>query len=189
MTDNFKDKTWKSFLDIKSNEALSDDEKAEKFIQLCSREAAAMGIHPNPKTYNCVDVYLLAPVQVYMTERLGNLRGEQVPASEIVVNLMKVIGLDILQRQAQLGLNKFGLPGIEVFGTIPLVYGLTYSIGKALDYLVINKEACPKEMKTLWENAYKEGREQGYSIEPEDLDYFDVLGYNGNNGSGCPMKR
>jgi len=163
----FKEKTWGGFVDIKSRQDLSVEEKVEKFIQLCSREAAAMGSQPNP---DCVDIYLFGQIQVYITERLGDLRGEQVPANEIVVNLTRVVGMDILHGQAQSGLYKEGLASTRVFSVIHLIYGLTYSVGKVLDYFVLNKEACtPKEVKTVWENAYSVGKEQGYSIDLEGL--------------------
>ena len=72
-----------------------------------------------------------------------------------------------------LGLYKVGLPFLAGFTTIPLVYGLTYAIGKVLDYQFIEgskgKKLSPDEIRKMWSQFKKEGMAKGkeYKKKPK----------------------
>ena len=151
---------------------LEDGESPERLIHSFSRASAVIAMQPVP----FLDVFLLAPVQVYMAERLGFEHGEpftRVSAKEMVQQLMRAAGLSMLKQQAHIGYFRVGLPGLAGFTTIPLVYGMSYSIGKTLNYLILEHQEGnrldPEKIKEYWENALEEGIEYGHSIDIEEL--------------------
>ena len=151
---------------------LEDGESPEKLIHSFSRASAVIATQPNP----CEDIFLLTPVQVYMAERLGVEHGEsftRVSAKKMVRQLMRAAGLGMIAQQAHISYFKVGLPGLAGLTTIPLIYGLTYSIGKTLNYLILEHQdhvhVYSGLVREYWENALKEGKEYGLSIDSEDL--------------------
>ena len=66
--------------------------------------------------------------------------------SEIYKEIIGVLGLSFLAQQTAIGLYKLGLPFIGGFMTIPLVFVLTYSIGKVKPYEEI-EEIEPMDIK------------------------------------------
>lgn len=170
---SLKEQIARNLTDIESRDDLSADEKAAKVINLFAATCAGVAVQPIP----FADIFLLTPIQMYMAERIAAVRG--VPMStaslfEIVTDLGKVVLLGMLAQQAALGFYKVGLPVLAGFTTIPLVYGLTYAIGKVLDYLVVQRakgvRVSPEAIKERWEKARQEGKEKGnqHSVLPKE---------------------
>ncbi|MBF0256709.1 MAG: DUF697 domain-containing protein [Gammaproteobacteria bacterium] len=162
--DNLKASVSRNLTDIESREDLSADEKAERVIHIIAAACAGVAVQPIP----FADIFLLTPIQMYLAERLAAVRGIPLSESslrEIVLELAKVIGLGMLAQQAALGLYKVGLPGLAGFTTIPLVYGLTYAIGRVLDYLVQERAKGRKlsreAITDAWDAAKVEGKRKG----------------------------
>lgn len=160
----FKKTISRNLTDIEKRDDLSADEKATRVIHIFSATCAGAAAQPIP----FADIFILTPIQAYMAERLAAVRGvpmSQASITEILTDLAKVIGLGMLAQQAALGLYKVGLPFLAGFTTIPLVYGLTYAIGKVLDYLVIQRAKGRKvsaaEIRDVWSKAKAEGKSKG----------------------------
>lgn len=161
---SLKDKITRNLTDIESRDDLSADEKSNRIIHIFSATCAGAAVQPLP----FADIFVLTTIQAYMAERLAAVRGVPIAkgsAMELVTDLAKVIGLGMLAQQVALGLYKVGLPFLAGFTTIPLVYGLTYGIGKVLDYLFIERakgnKLSPEEIKNAWNKAKKEGKARG----------------------------
>ena len=70
-----------------------------------------------------------------MGTRIGSIRGvpvSEAKATEIIKELGTVVGLGLLAQQLVIGAYKF-IPYSGIITTIPMVYGLTYAIGKVMD--------------------------------------------------------
>jgi len=161
---SLKEKISKNLTDIESRDDLTTDEKVTQIIHIFSATCAGAAVQPIP----FADIFVLTTIQAYMAERIAAVRGipmQKGSALELITDLGKVIGLGMLAQQAALGLYKVGLPFLAGFTTIPLVYGLTYSIGKVLDHLFIErtkgKKLSSEEIKNIWANAQKEGKSEG----------------------------
>ena len=103
-----------------------------------------------------------------MGARIGAIRGipvSEAKSGEIIKELGGVVGLGIAAQQIAIGAYKTGLPFLGGFMTIPLVYGLTYGIGRVMDYYFTKKargrRIDPAELKKVWRRAKSEGKEQG----------------------------
>ena len=66
--------------------------------------------------------------------------------SEIYKEILGVLGLSFLAQQTAIGLYKTILPFLGAITTIPLVFVLTYSIGKVKSYEEV-EEIEPREIK------------------------------------------
>ena len=161
---SWKEKVSRNLTDIESRDDLSVDEKSNRIIHIFSAACAGMAVQPIP----FADAFILTPMQAYMAERLAAVRGVPIDkgtATELITDLAKVIGLGMVAQQVALGLYKVGLPFLAGFTTIPLVYGLTYAIGKVLDYLFIERskgrKLSPDEIRKMWSQSKKEGMAKG----------------------------
>jgi len=164
LIETFKSKIDNNLTDIESRDDLSVEEKSARIIHLFSAACAGIAVQPIP----FADIFVLTPIQAYMAERLAAVRGVPVSegsAMELMIDLVKVVGLGMLAQQAALGLYKVGLPFLAGFTTIALVYGLTYAIGKVVDHFYIErvkgKKLSPDEIKHLWCSAKREGLTKG----------------------------
>ena len=162
--ETFKSKIANNLTDIESRNNISADEKAVRIIHLFSATCAGVAVQPIP----FADIFVLTPIQAYMAERLAAVRGvpmSEGSAMELMSDLAKVVGLGMLAQQAALGLYKVGLPFLSGFTTVPLVYGLTYTIGKVIDHLYIERvkgrKLSPDEINHLWCSAKREGLTKG----------------------------
>ena len=70
---------------------------------------------------------------------IAEARGYKFSMSEIYKEILGVLGLSFLAQQTAIGLYKLGLPFIGGFMTIPLVFILTYAIGKVMDFYFVSK--------------------------------------------------
>lgn len=155
------DKLNKEVLSIEKREEISIDEKVSKIILLFSATCAAVATQPIP----FADIYFLTTIQAYMGERLSAIRGiplSQKEAKDLLVEIGGIVGLGMIAQQIALGLYKVGLPGLAGFTTIPLVFGLTYAIGLAMDYYLEKKSkgqtVSNADLKEIFSKARKEAR-------------------------------
>ncbi|QFY91037.1 DUF697 domain-containing protein [Magnetovirga frankeli] len=170
---SMKSQINRNLTDIENRDDLSADEKAERVIHIIAGACAGVAVQPIP----FADIFLLTPIQMYLAERLAAVRGIPLSESsikEIVLELAKVVGLGMLAQQAALGLYKIGLPGLAGFTTIPLVYGLTYAIGRVLDYMIQERAKGRKlnsqTIKQAWESAKTEGKRKGKGYRQADME-------------------
>ena len=173
-----KAKIARHLTDIESRDDLSVDQKSDQIIHIFSAICAAVAVQPIP----FADIFVLTPIQAYMAERLAAVRGismKESSATQLLADLAKVIGLGVVAQQIALGLYKTVLPFLAGFTTIPLVYGLTYAIGKVLDHFFIarakGKELSPEEIKAIWDAAKKEGERKGKEYQNDKKGKTDEL--------------
>jgi len=137
------------------------DASVRKAIHLTAGTCALVAIQPLP----FADIFVLAPIQATLACRIARLRGQEVSmaqARRMLRELIGVIGLGYTAQQAAIGLYKLGLPGFGGFVTIPLVYGLTYGIGRVIDFyyraLASGTPFSRKEAVRVFRSGRKEGR-------------------------------
>jgi uncharacterized protein (DUF697 family) len=118
------------------------------------------------------DIFILTPIQAYMGTRIAAIRGVPVSeseASDVIKEILGVIGMGVAAQQIAIGLLKTILPGFGGLTTIPLVYGLSYAIMNVMDaYFVAkasNRRLSESEIKALWSHAKAEGERQGNTAE------------------------
>lgn len=167
---NARRKLQEEVLDIEAREDLSDDEKVSQIINIFSVFCAGIAIQPIPFQ----DIYLLTPLQGFMGSRIAAIRGmplSEAKAIDLIKDLVGVIGLGMLAQQTVLGLYKVGLPFLGGFMGIPLVYGLTYGIGRVIDEYFRRKtqgqNVSNERLKEIFKNARKEGRKAAKSRKEE----------------------
>ena len=150
----------KEFLQIEHRTDITDDEKVTKIIKLFSAACASVAIQPIP----FADMYILTPIQAYMGTRISAIRGLPITDSEAIELLKEVgatIGLGYLAQQLAIGAYKTGFPVLAGFTTIPLVFSLTYGIGRVMDGYLKSKARKqtldPDEIKKIWQKGRTEG--------------------------------
>jgi len=89
---------------------------------------------------------------------IAEARGYKFSMSEIYKEILGLIGLAYLAQQTAIGLYKTILPFLGAITTIPLVFILTYAIGKVMDYYFVSKTEGKKVTKDDLINAFKQAR-------------------------------
>jgi uncharacterized protein (DUF697 family) len=165
----FKKQLENEFLQIEKNERLTADQKAEKIIWTTAGLCAAIAVQPIP----FADMPVLTGIQAFMGYKLGKIRGYDVSEKgvwEVLKHIGGVVGLGFAAQQTAIGLYKLGLPGLGGLMSVPLVGGLTFGIGKAMDlYLQARAQGrvpTDEEIK----KAFQMGKKQGKTIKPRKLD-------------------
>lgn len=168
--DRAKRKISKEITSIEEREDLSDDEKRSRIIHTFSVACAVVATQPIP----FADIVILTPIQAYMGERLSAIRGmplSEAEAMDLLKEIAGVVGLGMLAQQAALGLYKVGLPFFAGFTTIPLVYGLTYAIGRVMDHYLEKKSRgqimSSDEIRNIWKDVRKEGKKRAKEAKNE----------------------
>ena len=140
---------------------LRDDEKITRIINICAAICAGVACQPIP----FADIFILTPIQAYMGSRIACVRGVPVTEGEagiIIKQIAGVIGLGLLAQQLAIGAYKTFIPILGGFTTVPLVYGLTYGIGRVMDaYFVARAQGIQlseKQIHDVFDNAKKEGK-------------------------------
>ena len=162
-------------LEIEKIQDISEDEKVSQVINRFSLLCAAVAIQPIP----FADIFLLTPIQLVMGHKISSIRDrslKEMEISDLIKEIGVVIGLGSFAQQIVIGLYKIGLPGFGGFMTIPLVYGLTYAIGKTIDYYIVQKKTGKKvEVKDISEKVkkfFKEGKKLGKKVEVKDIQEY-----------------
>lgn len=157
----------REYTGIENRTDLSADQKVSRIIKITASVCAAVAIQPIP----FADIFILTPIQAYMGTRIAAVRGLSATRNEVstyIKEIAGVIGLGMAAQQFAIGAYKLGLPFLGGFMTIPLVYGLTYGIGRVIDiYMVRKAEGRPVDPKTL-KRIWKEGRAEGKKATDKD---------------------
>ena len=130
------------------------EKKVDKLLIFFSSVCAATAVQPIP----FADIFILTPIQLYMGKLIGEARGYKFSMSEIYKEIIGVLGLSFLAQQTAIGLYKIGLPFIGGLMTIPLVFILTYSIGKVMDFYFVSKTRGKTLTKNDLKNFFKQAR-------------------------------
>tara|TARA_B100001057_G_scaffold495718_1_gene595388 strand:+ start:172 stop:1563 length:1392 start_codon:yes stop_codon:yes gene_type:complete len=133
---------------------ISPDKKVEKLLMVFSSVCAATAVQPIP----FADIFVLTPIQLYMGTLIAEARGYKFSMSEIYKEIIGLLGLSFLAQQTAIGLYKLGLPFIGGFMTIPLVFVLTYSIGKVMNFYFISKTQGKTLTKDDLKNFFKQAK-------------------------------
>tara|TARA_Y100001001_G_scaffold63722_1_gene61076 strand:+ start:6592 stop:7134 length:543 start_codon:yes stop_codon:yes gene_type:complete len=165
-----KSKIEAEITNIESRSDLSDDQKRSRIIHIFSVTCAAVAVQPIP----FADIFVLTPIQAYMGVRLSAIRGmplSDAEATDLLKEIAGIVGLGMAAQQVALGLYKVGLPFLAGFTTIPLVYGLTYAIGRIMDFYLEKKSKGQAvnnaDLKRMWEKFREEGKQKAKSAKDE----------------------
>jgi len=165
-----KKKIEAEITNIENRTDLSDDQKRSRIIHIFSVTCAAVAVQPIP----FADIFVLTPIQAYMGVRLSAIRGMPLSDSEatdLLKEIAGIVGLGMAAQQIALGLYKVGLPFLAGFTTIPLVYGLTYAIGRIMDFYLEKKSkgqaVSNADLKKMWEQFREEGKQQAKRAKDE----------------------
>ena len=159
-----REKLKSEVLNIENRTDISNDEKVARIIKIFATTCAAVAVQPIP----FADIFVLTPIQAYMGTRIAAIRGvpvSEAKVKEIIKELASVVGLGLLSQQLVIGGYKTFIPFLGAFTTIPIVYGLTYSIGKVIDIYFIkksrNESFDPEVFKNEWNETLKKKKEEG----------------------------
>ena len=124
-------KLQREYVGIENRTDITDDEKVTKIINITASVCAGVAFQPIP----FADIFILTPIQAYMGTRIAAVRGIPITKNEALTTIKEisgVVGLGLLAQQVAIGAYKTFLPFLGAVTTIPLVFGLTYAIGKVL---------------------------------------------------------
>jgi uncharacterized protein (DUF697 family) len=133
---------------------ISPNKKVDKLLVRFAGICGAIAVQPIP----FADIFILTPIQLYMGTLIAEARGYKFSMSEIYKEILGLIGLAYLAQQTAIGLYKTILPFLGAITTIPLVFILTYAIGKVMDYYFVSKTEGKKVTKDDLIKAFKEAR-------------------------------
>lgn len=161
---NYRDVTSNNHIEIEINNSI------KKYSAIC----AALAIQPIP----FADIFILTPAQILMGKKIADLRGYEIKENtieSILKEISSIIGMGIIAQQLIIGAYKTVLPFLGGITTIPAVYGLTYGIGKTMDYYIlakingkqINKIEIDKIFKSSREIGEREGKSKEKEIQEE----------------------
>ena len=161
VADSILDQIKSNITGIENRDDLPDDEKVSQIIKLFAAVCAGVAVQPIP----FADIYILTPIQAYMGSRIAAIRGVPVSRSEATTTLKEiggVVGLGLLAQQLAIGAYKTIIPFYGAIVTIPMVFGLTYGIGRVMDAYFIAKAKgqflSPEVMKEIWKKGRNEGK-------------------------------
>lgn len=76
-----------------------------------------------------------------------------------------MVGLGLLAQQLAIGAYKTVLPFLAGFTTIPLVFGMSFAIGRVMDAYFVNRakghRMTAEEIRKMWGQAHAEGKKKG----------------------------
>lgn len=168
--DKARENIKKEITDIENRTDLTDDQKVSRICTVFSTTCAAVAVQPIP----FADIFVLTPIQAYMGKKIADIRGfniSEAGAKEIFKELAGLVGLGFLSQQLAIGAYKTVLPFISGFTTIPLVFGLTYGMGKVMDYFFEKKikgqKVDPEMIKSIFKKAKAEGKQKSKENKEE----------------------
>jgi uncharacterized protein (DUF697 family) len=165
------EKFRKEVTEIEFRDDLTVQEKVDRVIQITCAACAAIALQPLP----FADIFVLTPLQAYMGTRIAAIRGVPVTeseASDLVKEILGVVGMGVVAQQTAIGLFKTILPFLGGLMTLPLVYGLTFAIMKVIDawYEAKSRNATltVSDIKAIWQRSRVEGKAKS-GREPQDV--------------------
>lgn len=165
-----KEKINKELSNIENREDLSRDEKVEQVCRIFGTFCGAMAVQPIP----FADIFVLTPIQAYMGKKIADIHGYSIGEEgvlQVVKELSATVGMGLLSQQLVIGAYKTFIPFLGAITTIPLVFGLTYGMGKVMDYYYDKKRKGEKisedEIKNIFKKSKKRGTEIGKEHEKE----------------------
>jgi len=168
--DKARESIKKEVTDIENRTDLTDDQKVTRICTVFSTTCAAIAVQPIP----FADIFVLTPIQAYMGKKIADIRGfniSEAGAKEIFKELAGLVGLGFLSQQLAIGAYKTVLPFISGVTTIPLVFGLTYGMGKVMDYYFEKKikgeKVDPEMIKNIFKKAKAEGKQKSKENKEE----------------------
>lgn len=160
----------KEVLSIEKRTDLTDEQKVSQIITLFSTVCAAIAVQPIP----FADIFILTPLQAYMGVRISAIRGvplSEHQATDLIKEIMGVVGLGMVAQQLGIAAAKLFFPIFGSIATVPVVFGLTYAIGKVMDLYLVAKasgQSVSKEkIKDYWKKAKTEGKAEGKRREKD----------------------
>lgn len=157
-------------VDIERRTDLTDEQKVSQIIVIFSTVCAAVAVQPIPFG----DIFILTPLQAYMGVRISAIRGvplSEKQASDLIKELMGVVGMGMLAQQLGMAAAKIFWPIFGGIATMPVVFGLTYAIGKVMDIYLVAKASgrrvSDKELKDAWKRAKTDGEKEGKRREKD----------------------
>ena len=168
---NIKDYLDRHLLDIESREDISIKEKSDKIIHLFCATCGAVATQPLPG----FDIFFLTPIQFYMATRLSAIHDVSLNKAtmwEILTDIGKVVGLGFLAMHLTVAGYKTIIPYFGGYSTVPMVYGMTYAIGRILNEMYIRRsknkdQMTNKEIKEMFKKLKKEGLSLGKKKKDE----------------------
>ena len=164
------DKLKREIFDIEERTDLTTESKVSQITHITCAACAGVAVQPIP----FADIFILTPIQAYMGSRIATIRGVPVSeseASDIIKEILGVIGMGVAAQQIAIGIWKTLIPGAGGFMTIPIIYGLSYAIMRVMDAYFAAKAArrklTPEEIKSIWRNAKAEGEKHGEAHRAE----------------------
>ena len=166
-----KDYVDRHLLDIESREDISIKEKSDKIIHLFCATCGAVATQPLPG----FDIFFLTPIQFYMATRLSAIHDVSLKKAtmwEILTDIGKVVGLGFLAMHLTVAGYKTIIPYFGAYSTVPMVYGMTYAIGRILNEMYIRRsknkdQMTNKEIKEMFKKLKKEGLSLGKKKKDE----------------------
>lgn len=157
-------------MDIEKRTDLTDEQKVSQIIVIFSTVCAAIAVQPIP----FADMFILTPLQAFMGERISAIRGvplSEKQAADLIKELMGVVGMGMVAQQLGIAAAKIFFPIFGGIATVPVVFGLTYAIGKVMDvYFVakaVGRKVTKEELKDAWKKAKSKGQQEGKQRESE----------------------
>ena len=157
-------KLQSEFFSIENRSDITDDEKVTQIIKITSVVCAGLAIQPIP----FADIFILTPIQGLMGSRIAAVRGIPISKNdsiETIKQILGTIGLGLGAQQLVIGGYKTFIPFAGGLFTIPLVFGLTYGIGRVMDQYLINKSKGRTldrdELRKIFNQGKKEGKKEG----------------------------
>lgn len=168
--DRLRAKLQREVTDIENRTDLTDDQKVNQIIVIFATACGAIAVQPIP----FADFFILTPLQAYMGTRISAIRGlrlSEKEAGDIIKELMGVVGMGMLAQQLGIAAAKIFFPIFGGVATIPVVFGLTYAIGKLMDVYFVHRAAgktlSPDEIRKVWKAAKSTGEREGKQREKE----------------------
>lgn len=154
----------RELLQIEGRTDLTPDQKIDRVITIFSTVCAAIAIQPIP----FADIFILTPLQAFMGARLSAIRGvpiTEAESSDLMKEIMGVVGMGLIAQQVGIAAAKLFFPVVGGIATIPVVFGMTYAIGKVMDFYLVGKAAgrtpSAAELKDAWKDASARGQAEG----------------------------
>ena len=166
--DDLKRTLNEEYLGIDRNPRYTPDEKVRRVINVTAVACAGVTMQPIP----LVDFLLFTPLQCIMASKISNIRGVRVANQDATMESLKTcmgaVGLSILSQSAGASLLKAAAPGIGGLVSGPLMYGLTYGVGRVMDLYFTDRAAGRTTQDADLREAFRKGRDEGERARPSE---------------------